>query len=773
VVSAVHGQYVESTIYLPDSVSGLHNVNSLLFHSPSNTMYVGGDDYFLVAVDAQTNAKLTKVGLGGGPHLLCSDAPGNKVYCTNYSGSVTVVDGATNQSIKTIPVERYVTELIYVERANKVYMGNASDTLLRVIDCATDLMAARIPVGPCPQALCHNPRLNRVYCVNSNDDVVVIDCAADTVVGTIWMRGVGPHDICYDSATDCVYTTNSASASVSVIDCAGDSFVRLVPVGRKPGVISAGPPGKVYCANYSDSSVAVVSGSGVETIRTCPYPRALSYDPVNNKVYCACEYSNTVTVIDAATDSVIARVRTGYSYYTAALCHNPAGNNTYVACGRDDVVDAIGGVSDSVEAVITFWSCSPGPLCYNTTNNQLYCLDRQNNLLFVIDSDSNRILKILKTGIGSEALIWSSASNKVYFANTEDSTVSVLDCASDSIVATVTTGYQPNALCCSDDGRVYVANDEGGVAIVDGAGDTVRAVIPAGRYVRALCYDRTDNRVYFRQYYGDTVRAIDVVGDSVVATIPLPASAGGAICWNQNHDKLYMCCPSSESVTVIDCRGDTVLGSVGVSTGLGLMYSDSVCDKVYCADRWNGYLRIIQASTDTLCANLYVGYVTAITDNGKRGPANRLYCTVADRWADQVAVVHTYKTDTVLRSISVGYRPGAVAWNPAYSRIYVSNRYGSSISVIRDTLSPGVEEAMNDERGTMNNRATVVRGVLLLPQLLPLHSSLLSSDGRKVMHLSPGANDVRALAPGVYFVREEPQAAGHKPQAVRKVVLTE
>jgi len=50
---------------------------------------------------------------------------------------------------------------------------------------------------------------------------------------------------------------------------------------------------------------------------------------------------------------------------------------------------------------------------------------------------------------------------------------------------------------------------------------------------------------------------------------------------------------------------------------------------------------------------------------------------------------------------------------------------------------------------------------------------LLDASGRKVLDLHPGANDVRALSSGVYFVREQPQASSHKPQAVRKVVVTE
>jgi len=40
------------------------------------------------------------------------------------------------------------------------------------------------------------------------------------------------------------------------------------------------------------------------------------------------------------------------------------------------------------------------------------------------------------------------------------------------------------------------------------------------------------------------------------------------------------------------------------------------------------------------------------------------------------------------------------------------------------------------------------------------------------MDLKPGANDVRALSPGVYFICEQPQAEGSKPQAVRKIVVT-
>jgi len=68
--------------------------------------------------------------------------------------------------------------------------------------------------------------------------------------------------------------------------------------------------------------------------------------------------------------------------------------------------------------------------------------------------------------------------------------------------------------------------------------------------------------------------------------------------------------------------------------------------------------------------------------------------------------------------------------------------------------------------------ATVVRNVLFLPPaLLSPPSSLLSVDGRKVLDLQPGANDVSALSPGIYFVRSEPSAVSREPSAVTKVVV--
>jgi hypothetical protein len=79
---------------------------------------------------------------------------------------------------------------------------------------------------------------------------------------------------------------------------------------------------------------------------------------------------------------------------------------------------------------------------------------------------------------------------------------------------------------------------------------------------------------------------------------------------------------------------------------------------------------------------------------------------------------------------------------------------------------------MNDERVMLNVGPTIVRGVLFLPSsLLTANSSLLSIDGRKVLDLHPGANDVRSLAPGVYFLRQA-SSMMRDASSVIKVVIT-
>jgi hypothetical protein len=80
---------------------------------------------------------------------------------------------------------------------------------------------------------------------------------------------------------------------------------------------------------------------------------------------------------------------------------------------------------------------------------------------------------------------------------------------------------------------------------------------------------------------------------------------------------------------------------------------------------------------------------------------------------------------------------------------------------------PGIAEGAVGVRGTALP-GTIARGVLRLPA--GGNGILHDINGRRVMDLSPGPNDIRHLAPGVYFVHE-PTADSRQLTAVRKVVI--
>ncbi|MEO0079284.1 MAG: hypothetical protein ABIK44_01215, partial [candidate division WOR-3 bacterium] len=98
--------------------------------------------------------------------------------------------------------------------------------------------------------------------------------------------------------------------------------------------------------------------------------------------------------------------------------------------------------------------------------------------------------------------------------------------------------------------------------------------------------------------------------------------------------------------------------------------------------------------------------------------------------------------------------------------------------------SPGIGEGRQPTANNSQPPATIVRAVLFLPSASGVahgaSSVLLDITGRKVMELSPGANDVSRLAPGVYFVTPHPDplpqgaresGVARPASSVRKVVV--
>jgi DNA-binding beta-propeller fold protein YncE len=267
--------------------------------------------------------------------------------------------------------------------------------------------------------------------------------------------------------------------------------------------------------------------------------------------------------------------------------------------------------------------------------------------------------------------------------------------------------------------KVYVTDgSQPQVVLVDAAGDSILRIIVTPARVRELGYSPAQKRWYLLSG-ADSLFVLDADSDTLIAAVPAPRGGGPEPVWFGRTDRLYYHATGTGSrfVVAFDCRANLVI--------------------------------------DTLDANFVRGCDTT---------RNRVYCT-----DDSTLLVYDGTTDSLIARVPVP-SPGYVAVNPADGRVYVGSSY-SDVYVIRDPSGVAEARAIGEEGW---KPPTIIRGVLSLPPSAHPGSPppLLDICGRKVLDLLPGPNDVRGLAPGVYFVRG-PSAVSGEPSAVRKVVIAQ
>ncbi len=197
------------------------------------------------------------------------------------------------------------------------------------------------------------------------------------------------------------------------------------------------------------------------------------------------------------------------------------------------------------------------------------------------------------------------------------------------------------------------------------------------------------------------------------------------------------------------------------------------CDYLHIAAGFN------QSWFDFEGATGYSGYPDVSVDSAK------LYASAHGRlpYVDAFAL---RDADTVLRfnsysGDSFANRPVGVRWLGGTGSIvffgfpfyYMKDAEARpvAIKVLTDLGEPyAIQENPTSGVRMTNRLPTVIRNTLnLQPAVYNLQSevALFSTDGRRVLQLRPGANDVRSLAPGVYFVREAQAVTVHKVVVTR------
>ena len=149
----------------------------------TNKIYFA-DGYSLGVLDGFTNVA-TPLPNSPGPvaNFIVSKAL-NRIYIAS-ANVLHVLDGASDTEISTLSMDS-PEALAVNETAGRIYVANEANKSVTVIDGATNTILATIPVGGSPAALAVNEIANRVYVYNAGDpSVSFINGATNTVEATL------------------------------------------------------------------------------------------------------------------------------------------------------------------------------------------------------------------------------------------------------------------------------------------------------------------------------------------------------------------------------------------------------------------------------------------------------------------------------------------------------------------------------------------------------------------------------------------------------------
>jgi hypothetical protein len=212
-------------------------------------------------------------------------------------------------------------------------------------------------------------------------------------------------------------------------------------------------------------------------------------------------------------------------------------------------------------------------------------------------------------------------------------------------------------------------------------------------------------------------------------------------------------------IHIAGCSPANLHGIVGYSATYACRPSIGEDNKDVLHVAWEQFDSVnVESTTSCLRADIFYS-----KDNGDNGRTWRAGTRITEQgtWSCRFPSAIDYFTDDTFRVaymmdqqaglFAVGQ--GTVSYNPIIVQKVPVGPSGIEASDRRLERSPAI--------------ATFCRGVLFLPSDRGPgtgdRAALVDASGRRVMNLSRGANDVRALAPGVYFVRQ--------PSAVTKVLV--
>jgi YVTN family beta-propeller protein len=279
--------------------------------------------------------------------------------------------------------------------------------------------------------------------------------------------------------------------------------------------------GKGYVVDSDGSSIEVSNDrtGAMRSVKVGAHPVSIAVNSQNSRAYVVNAGDGTVSVLDGASDQVVATLQVGDHPYSIAS--DSAAGRIYVTRTYSNqlmVIDTATNQVSSIEAG------SPDLLVVDQKSHAVYLLSYEMGDLAILNGVTGTVTR---TSVGMHA--WGMAINQatgaVYIAKPGDGQVAVIEARS-THPAYIETGGLPCAVAVNErTNAIYVADySEDSVRVISGDKRQVVAIIPVGSRPEAVAVDADHDRVFAANTIGASVSVIDGATNSVVRTEPVGAA---------------------------------------------------------------------------------------------------------------------------------------------------------------------------------------------------------------------------------------------------------
>jgi YVTN family beta-propeller protein len=261
------------------------------------------------------------------------------VYVSNTgSGTITVIDSATNAVTATIDLGAYTAEGLAIDPStHTLYAADSFDNVLLVINGSTHTLTKAVPVGASPFNLAIDLAAHRVFVLGTNT-VSVVDATTNTVAQTF---GVGiSFDVAVDPTAHRLYVTGNKS--VQVLDETSGGGLATIPLTVSPSNLGLDIGGHRLFMSLSASELDVLDTSAnplpaAVAVSGVFNPSNIAVDPTTHTAYVTDYVDEKLFVVQAS--SVVSRLAGSDRFGTAVAVSKaefPSGGAGAVVLARGD-----------------------------------------------------------------------------------------------------------------------------------------------------------------------------------------------------------------------------------------------------------------------------------------------------------------------------------------------------------------------------------------------------------------------------------------------------